>query len=398
MQLIDDTNPNRLLIIDDDLRICEFMADVADEAGYEALHTASATEFITFFESFKPSLLFIDLIMPNTDGIELLRLLANHPFKTKICVMSGTDKKVLHTARALGLQLGLDVFGTISKPVNLCDLENLLNQARKENTLLCKEELSTAINEKQLLLHYQPKMSLDVIEKAVITGVEALVRWQHPRLGLIYPDSFIALAERSGLIAGLTDSVIDLAIEQLNIWHKEGLELTVAVNISPYNLTDLQMPDRIAKRIQDAGLKPSSFILEITESAAMGNIELTTDILTRFRLKGFALSMDDFGTGFSSLIQLYRLPFSELKIDRSFIMEVNHNEEAKIIVKSIVDLAKNLGLTTCAEGVETKFILDYCRKIGCNNIQGYHISKPLPANELSNFLKTFQFDAPLPEA
>tara|TARA_R110002167_G_scaffold19055_8_gene70814 strand:- start:13486 stop:14697 length:1212 start_codon:yes stop_codon:yes gene_type:complete len=386
----DEANPNRLLIIDDDEGMRDFIADVADEAGYVILQTACADEFIAACKSFRPSLIFIDLVMPDTDGIELIRLLAKHAVKAKVCVMSGMDKKILQTAEHLGIQQGLKMFGILPKPVSVLDLDALFNQARKANTELTEGELATAIDKQQLVLHYQPKLCLKSDKKNLIDGVEALVRWQHPQRGLIYPDAFIGLAEQTGLIAGLTDTVMSQAISQMKQWHSEGLELSMAVNISPHNLTDLQMPDRFVSIMKAADVDPAYFTLEITETAAMNNVSLTADILTRLRLKNFALSLDDFGTGFSSLVQLYRLPFSELKIDRSFVAEVSHSEEARIIVKSLVDLAKNLGLSTCAEGVETESILAYCREIGCDKVQGYHISKPLPVSEFSSFIMAWR--------
>jgi EAL domain-containing protein (putative c-di-GMP-specific phosphodiesterase class I) len=282
------------------------------------------------------------------------------------------------------------MFGTILKPVSVLDLENTLNQALNACSSLTEAELATAIETQQLVLHYQPKLSFMPDGKTAIDSVEALVRWQHPQRGLLYPDAFIELAEKTGLIIGLTDCVVDLAIAQLKRWLDQGLELSVAINISPQNITNLEMPDKLVSKINKAGLEPKMFIMEITESAVMDNIDMITDVLTRIRIKNFALSMDDFGTGFSSLIQLYRLPFSELKIDRSFVPDIEHNEEARIIVKSLVDLAKNLGLSTCAEGVETKAILDYCKKIGCDRVQGYYISKPIVGCELFSFVRAWE--------
>jgi EAL domain-containing protein (putative c-di-GMP-specific phosphodiesterase class I)/ActR/RegA family two-component response regulator len=383
-------NPNRLLIIDDDTGVREFIADVAEEANYDVYHTSCADDFMDACKSFKPSLIFIDLMMPNKDGIEILRSLAECSIQAKICIMSGMDKKVLQTAERLGKQRGLEMCGTILKPVSVLDLENKLNQVFNVSSPLTAAELATAIETQQLVLHYQPKLRLLPDGKNAIDSVEALVRWQHPQKGLLYPDAFIELAEKTGLIAGLTDCVMDLTIAQLKQWLDQGLELSVAVNISPKSITELEMPDKLVSKINKAGLEPKLFIMEITESAVMDNIDLITDILTRIRIKNIALSMDDFGTGFSSLIQLYRLPFSELKIDRSFVLEIEHNEEARIIVKSLVDLAKKLGLRTCAEGVETKVILDYCKEIGCDTVQGYHISKPLPGCELFRFVRTWE--------
>ena len=386
----DIVNENRLLIIDDDIGVRDFIADLAEESGYETEQTCNADEFIQACDSFNPTHIFIDLVMPETDGIQLLRLLAERGSKAKICVMSGMDKKVLQTSQKLGEQLGLHMFASISNPASVESLEALFLRAKHVRTVHTEKELRQALDEQQLVLHYQPKLSHTSEKISKVTGVEALIRWQHPQLGLIYPDAFIGLAEQSGLITRITETVVRLAVSQASEWHNQGLMLTVAINISPRNLIDLDMPDKFAAILEEAGVEPAYFILEITETAAMAHVNDSADILTRFRLKNFSLSLDDFGTGYSSLKQLYQLPFSELKLDRSFVSEVDNSEEARIIVKSLIELAKNLGLKTCAEGVENQAILAFCQQLGCDNVQGYYISKPLTAGEVTKFVQEFR--------
>ncbi|MFN4289919.1 MAG: EAL domain-containing protein [Permianibacter sp.] len=244
-------------------------------------------------------------------------------------------------------------------------------------------DLGLAIRDQQLVLHYQPKLSL---KSGTISGVEALLRWQHPRLGLLYPDSFLPLAESSEMIHPLTEQVLDLALAQLQQWQREGHRLTMAVNLSARNLRD----DRILHLIQAAltryQLAPAQLELEITETALMDDPETAAQRLDRLAALGLHIAIDDYGTGYSSLGYLHRLPLHALKIDRLFVRDMLHNEHDAIIVRSTIALAHNLGLQVVAEGVEDCQTQMLLLGMGCDHIQGYHLSRPLPASQLAAFL------------
>ncbi|MFZ5842544.1 MAG: EAL domain-containing protein [Pseudomonadota bacterium] len=244
-------------------------------------------------------------------------------------------------------------------------------------------DLDLAIRERQLLLHYQPKLAL---KTGQISGFEALVRWQHPRLGLLYPDSFLPLAESSETIHALTERVLDLALAQLQQWQQQGHSLTVAVNLSARNLRD----DRIVRFIQEAlaryQIAPAQLELEITETALMDDPEMAADRLDRLAALGVRLAIDDYGTGYSSLGYLHRLPIHALKIDRLFVRDLFNNEHDTIIVRSTIALAHNLGLQVVAEGVEDSQTQMLLLGMGCDHVQGYHLSRPLPAALLTAFL------------
>jgi len=250
---------------------------------------------------------------------------------------------------------------------------------------ITERDLREAIEGAQLVVYYQPKVSLSAEEGFDVHACEALVRWQHPQYGMVFPDAFIPLAEATGLISPLTDRVVAATVNQIRLWEDQGLSLSVAVNLTPRLLDDLELPDRFSDLMERHGLPASRLIVEITESGAMADATKTTDILVRFRLKGFGLSLDDFGTGYSSLVQLHRMPFSEMKIDRSFVMDMDHDEEAKAIVHSIVHLGHNLGLHLCAEGVETLDSLKWLREAGCETAQGYYMSRPIPAEDVPSW-------------
>ncbi len=371
-------NPNRLLVVDDEADICELVKDLAERMGFEVETVTRADAFMASYSDCNPTVIVLDLHMPGTDGIELLRLLAEKQSSAHILLISGTDARVLSTTQRLGKTHGLNMLGSIQKPIAVSKMELMLTQVMQENRSVNAEELRKAIETGQLVVHYQPKIELTREDGWDITACEALVRWQHPHHGLMPPVAFIPLAEETQLIAPLTDFVLNEAIEQTRRWHDEKLSLSMAVNIAPQLLTDLELPDRISDLLAAHGVDPSNLILEITESGAMADAATTMEILTRFRLKGYGLSIDDFGTGYSSLVQLHRMPFNEMKIDKSFVIEMERDEEAKNIVESIVNLAHSIGLTLCAEGVESETSLQWLRSVGCEKAQGYHIGKPVP--------------------
>jgi EAL domain-containing protein (putative c-di-GMP-specific phosphodiesterase class I) len=220
------------------------------------------------------------------------------------------------------------------------------------------------------------------------------VRWQHPKLGLVMPDEFIPLAERSGLISGLTNCVLAQALRQVKTWNEQGLKLSCAVNLPPTLVTDLSFPDRLAALLAAHGLDGSQLVLEITETATMQDPTTTMDILTRLRVKRIGLALDDFGTGYSSLTQLYQMPFNEMKIDKSLVTNVPHSREANTMVGSLIELGHNLGLKICAEGVENRAALDLLAIMGCDRCQGFFISRAVPADFIPTFIDHWNRENP----
>ena len=244
-------------------------------------------------------------------------------------------------------------------------------------------ELRRAIEQEELVVHYQPKADL---QTGRIVGVEALVRWIHPERGFIPPDAFIGIAERTGLIKPLSRYVLRTAIDQCAAWAAEGLDLHVAVNLTIPDLLDLELPDRIAAMLADAGVPADRLELEVTESTILADPFRVRHVLDRLNELGVGFAIDDFGTGYSSLAYLKQLPVQTIKIDRSFVMDMLESESDAAIVRSTIDLARNLGLRVVAEGVETEAMWDALREQGCTLAQGYLISKPVSAAELAPLL------------
>ncbi|WP_246262358.1 putative bifunctional diguanylate cyclase/phosphodiesterase [Aromatoleum evansii] len=256
-------------------------------------------------------------------------------------------------------------------------------EAINQGRLSLTGELRQAVEENQFVLYYQPR--LDLAGEA-ITGVEALVRWQHPVRGFVPPDQFIPFAEQTGSIREITQWVTDRAFEQCARWRSAGLAIDVSINLSARDLLGHELPQRFGELLARHGAAPQWFLLEITESAIVDDPVRALETVTRLHEMGFRMSIDDFGTGYSSLSQLKRLPVAELKIDKSFVMDMASDPDDMTIVRSVIDLAHNMGLSVVAEGVETEEVRGLLYKMGCDYLQGYHICRPLPAESLEPWL------------
>ncbi|MDQ1438033.1 MAG: hypothetical protein QOK43_1662 [Acidimicrobiaceae bacterium] len=254
-------------------------------------------------------------------------------------------------------------------------------------------DLRHAMARGELALHYQPKAELAT---GRISGVEALLRWNHPEHGMIPPDEFIPIAEHTGLIRPLTTWVLNEALSQVRDWRRVGMHLSVAVNLSVRSLIDGGLPDEVAAALRAQSLESSALILEITESTIMADPNRAIAILRRLADQGVSLAIDDFGTGYSSLAYLKRLPVNEVKVDRSFVMNMATDQDDAVIVRSTVDLAANLGLRVVAEGVEDAASWEHLRALGCDAVQGYHLARPAPAREFQAWLTDYLARQPGP--
>jgi diguanylate cyclase (GGDEF)-like protein len=254
--------------------------------------------------------------------------------------------------------------------------------------LTLMSELRLALAREQLELFYQAKVSLGT---SGLYGAEALVRWHHPRHGFIPPDEFIPMAERTRMIKPLTHWVLKHAFQQCADWHEQGIELQVSVNLSAKDLHDPELPDVIAAVAAVTSVSPEWIILEITESSIMTDPERAMIIIERLHKMGYKLSIDDYGTGYSSLAYLKKMPLTELKIDRSFVADILKNENDAVIVHATINLAHNLGLQVTAEGVESKEIMAKLTEFECDIVQGYYINKPLSVSDFNQWMETSQW-------
>jgi EAL domain-containing protein (putative c-di-GMP-specific phosphodiesterase class I)/ActR/RegA family two-component response regulator len=411
------TNPElpRLLVLDDEPAFGQIMARIARRNGWAAETTTDVVEFQRLFARLRPDAIMLDLQLGNADGVEQLRFLQSQHYDGAIVLMSGYTDRVLHAARELGQSLGLAVDAILAKPATNEQIKALLDgfkdfrapppraaatgtrEPSEQQEPLSPARIDRGLASGELALEYQPIVNSTTRR---VRMLEALARWHHPTRGTIMPDVFIPITEQEpGVIDRLTQWVVRSAGAQAKRLHQQGLTTPVAVNISAKNLRQLDFPDQLVDLVAGQGSSPAAITLEITESAAAaGAHTVTRDILTRLRLKGFRLAMDDFGTGFSSLKALVDSPFSELKIDKSFVADVMKSRDARVIVKSTIRLAQEMGLGTVAEGVETKSVLDQLVEFGIDDIQGYHISRPMAESRVSAWLMAWQSsDARLPE-
>ncbi|HHJ40513.1 MAG TPA: EAL domain-containing protein [Methylothermaceae bacterium] len=384
-----------LAIVDDEPELGQLLCEMAAKDGFDPLYFENGSAFIEFYRSHPNlNLVILDLLMPEMDGVEVLRKLAELDAEIGIILVSGYDESVLHAARRFASESCLNILASFCKPVRFPELKQMFNSL-SANTLekdsgtdgcgeLPRHELQQAIDNDDLRLHYQPKIQM---RGKQLVGVEVLVRWQHPHLGLLPPKCFIPLAEREDLIGDLTEWVLRQAVGQLSQWPAESDSITLAVNVSSQVITHLSLPEHLALMIQERQLNPLRITLEITESALMEQLIPSLDILTRLRMKGFYLSIDDFGTGYSSMVQLHRIPFTELKIDRSFIFAMKEDAEARAIVESCILLGKKLGMTVVAEGVEDQITWDLLEEMGCDIAQGFFMARPMPFHQLNHWLQ-----------
>jgi EAL domain-containing protein (putative c-di-GMP-specific phosphodiesterase class I)/DNA-binding NarL/FixJ family response regulator len=376
----------RMLVYDDDEAIGRLVARIATMSGIVATAVTDAKAFGEHLGSDPPQVVVLDLQLGGTDGVEQMRLLADRQYTGVLVLMSGYDTRVLDAARTLGRNLGLRVERVLEKPLYVPELEQVCELLQSAERSLTGERLLEAIAGGELVLHFQPVVTRN--PKALIK-LEALVRWEHPILGEIPPGDFLPIAENNlTIIDTLTDWVIGSALEAYQVLAAHHLKVPLAVNISTQNLHDLTLPDRLEQRMRVGGMPMQHLCLEITESAMFKDVERTMNILSRMRLKGAQISIDDFGTGYSSLRLLRQLPFSEIKIDRSFITDMTISRDCRAIVKSIIDLAANMEMSCVAEGVETMETADLLEQLGARNLQGYLIARPMPIEAIPAWVTT----------
>jgi predicted signal transduction protein with EAL and GGDEF domain len=245
-------------------------------------------------------------------------------------------------------------------------------------------QLRRGIERGELVVHYQPKVPL---QGGPTVGLEALVRWNHPQLGCIGPDGFVPLAEQTGIIRPLTEWVLEASLEQCRQWRRDGFAVTVSVNVSTRSLLDHDLPAIIGALLERLDLHSSALQLEITESRIVADLLRARASLEALRAMGVRIAIDDFGTGYSSLTQLQQLPVDEIKIDRSFVTRMETERQDAVLVRSIIDLGRNLGLRVTAEGVETENVREVLAGLGCDYAQGFHVGRPVVAAECARYLR-----------
>ena len=400
-----DKSAVNVLVVDDESFMLKLNARALANLGYTSVTVcegaARGLEAMDCAAS-QPDLILLDLNMPDIDGVEFVRHLVKRGYSGSLILVSGEDDRMLQAAEKLVRAHQITALGYLHKPLKPEALAALLNgwepvsdwePASELHAAVAKKtysgkDVAAAIANGELVNYYQPKVS---ILTGQVVGVETLVRWKHPLHGLVFPDQFIGVAEEHGMIQRLTRTVIADALTQSRCWREEtGLTLGMAINISMDDLQSLDFVDYVVGATTAAGVQAKDVTLEVTESGLIQELRVPLEVLTRLRLKRIRLSLDDFGTGHSSLSQLRDLPFDELKIDQGFIHGSWGNETLRAIFDTSVLLAKQLGMQMVAEGVEDRADWDFVRKSKCDAAQGYFIAKPMPAEGVHEWIEDWE--------
>ncbi len=392
-----------LLVIDDSPVQRNYAVALARELGiasiYEAADGAEALRLLDML-SLPPELMLIDLEMPGMDGVQFIEALHGRQSQIPFIVASSRELALLESVEAMARALDLQVLASLRKPFKLEDLRGGLQNwrgtpgnPRPRGAPLPVEAacLAQAIAQGGLSVHYQPKVD---VRSGLLRGVEALARWQHPQLGWVPPDQFIPLAERTGQIHALTLAITGQALAQAARWTARGMPLSVAINLSPLLLDRPALVQEIEALVLSHGLQPQQVVLELTESSLPACLGTSLALLARLRLRGFGLSLDDFGTGFSSLLQLARVPFTELKVDRSFVNGASRRKHQRVVLESALDIAHRLDMVSVAEGVETLEDWRLLQELGCTVVQGWLIGKAMPGDALVDWRREHRHRLP----
>jgi EAL domain-containing protein (putative c-di-GMP-specific phosphodiesterase class I) len=371
-----------LLTLDDDESIARLIASIGDRSGFRSTAVCDPDDLFAVLQDEIPDVIVLDLQMPRQDGVGVLRNLADQNIEASIVLVSGMDERTMTSAEQYGLARGLSMCGGLQKPFEPEELASHLEHIHSRIRAITVEDLRRAIDQNELLLYYQPTLQRHADGTWGVKAMEALIRWQHPARGLLTPDKFLSMGETHGLSRVLTDYVIERGVQSLKGWCAAGLNIGLRLNIAASLISDLEFPDRLETLLWQHEIDPRLVTLEITETAMLDQRSHTFDILTRLRVKNINLAIDDFGIGYSSLTQLFQMPFNEMKIDKSLVGRTPESKEASIMVDALVSLAHKLSLTVCAEGVETAETLEFLGGIGCDSVQGFYVSQPVPAHEV----------------
>lgn len=385
------------LVVDDSVVQRNHLVKLIAQAGFgtvlEAANGAEALRIIEQTDEGSVFLILTDLDMPEMNGIELIRQLVRGHLAANLIVTSACDPRLLEIVESMGSEnTGMCLLGTVLKPMRANDLDLMLARIDQVKPVRPKlqpdrtlAEIEQALALGQFKPYFQPKVSLST---GLIKGVEALARWIHPEHGIIAPNQFIPIIEGSGLMEPFTRAMVDQALVQLSAWRALGLtSMSLSLNLSADNLANYDFIEILSSRVHAHQIPSAQLIWEVTETAVMSNASQAMSNLGHLSLNGFGLAMDDYGIGYSSVQQLSRCPFTELKIDRAFVHEAAQRSNRRVVLESSIDMGRQLGISTVAEGVETKEDWALLRSLRCDIAQGYLVAKPMPGDQLANWIK-----------
>ncbi|HEX3574838.1 MAG TPA: EAL domain-containing response regulator [Rhodopila sp.] len=374
-----------LLVIDDQRLDRAIAAHAARQTGITVSAAATIAETLALLEAGQRfDFVVLDLSLGSEDGLEVLPLIARFNPSAVVILASGFDGRVLAASQRLASSLGLLVAGVLRKPILPTALQRLLrqaphilNQGATAAVVISPGQLAHAIEHGDIIAWFQPQASLVT---GIIGGAEALARWVWPDGRAVSPAAFVPVAEQNGMAAALTFSVLDQALLACACWRDTRPDCSVSVNLSPLLLNDPTITDRIEWLLQKHRVPPGALVLEVTETYGIPDTSCAMEILTRLRIRGINLAVDDFGTGHSSLLSLMRTPFNEMKIDQAFVRDAISNRDARKVVRASASLGRELGLKVVAEGVETEAMAQLVGEAGCHIGQGWLYGHAVPAD------------------
>jgi EAL domain-containing protein (putative c-di-GMP-specific phosphodiesterase class I) len=391
-----DPKSVRIVLLDDDPFMLKLLTHLLAQLGYGHVVACDCGEQ-ALQQVAGPDgpvdLILLDINMPGMDGVEFIRRLVRCRYAGSVILVSGENRRILESVEKLIQAHHLIALGHLQKPVKPDELAALIGRLqpnignsrgkRHRDHTYGVEELRTALAHGQLVNHYQPKVELTTGE---VVGMESLVRWQHPVAGLVFPDEFLGLAADHGLLTEVTGVVLVEAMKQAKSWSDAGYSLTIAINVTMDDLIALDFPDLAVALAATVGVEPQIVTLEVTEGQVMRQASTVLDVLSRLSLKRFQLSIDDFGTGHSSLAQLRDLPFDELKIDRGFVHGACTDGTRQAICSANLQMAHQLHMKVVGEGIENREDWDFLSRLGCDFGQGYFIARPMPAADVVKWI------------
>jgi EAL domain-containing protein (putative c-di-GMP-specific phosphodiesterase class I)/FixJ family two-component response regulator len=386
-----------IVLLDDDPFMLKLLTVMLAQLGYTRLAACDNGEkALQQVTQDAVDLIFLDINMPGMDGIEFIRRLVDCRYSGSVILVSGENSRILECVEKLIEAHHLIALGRLQKPVKPEELASLIGRlkpskgrrelAHPSRQPYSVDELRASIAHGELVNYYQPKVALATFE---VVGMETLVRWQHPVDGIVLPDQFLGLAEQHGLLTDVTGVVLVEAMKQAKAWSQAGHQIPVAVNVSMDDLIALDFPDMATSLAASVGVEPRLLTLEVTEGQVMRQRSTILDVLSRLSLKRFGLSIDDFGTGHSSLAQLRDLPFDELKVDRGFVHGSSKDPTRQAICSASLRMAHQLQMKVVAEGIEDQDDWDSLSDLGCDIGQGYFIARPMPAAAVLDWLSAW---------
>ncbi len=364
---------NRIIALNLEPTLLESLRPLESRHGIEVVRADSEADLLALLVD-GPCVIALGLQSSGVSPLSALRALSLARKRPPVVLIGDIDARLYQSIVRLGTTLRLDSMAHVSQADAGARLLSILFHDDAPRAALHEADLRRAIDEQQFALHYQPKFACE--DEQTVVGVEALVRWNHPTLGLLLPGRFLPVAERSGLLMDITDFTITQAIAQYSAWRARGIDMPISINLASNLIRDDRFPDRLVNSFHEFDAPPSRFTLEVKESDNATDRELCAEVFTRLRLAGVGIALDDYGAGQSSLVELYKLPFTELKLDRELVADAAQSGDARIVMHAIVRLARDLGIAVCAEGVETRAEFNGALAAGCSFVQGTLLCEP----------------------